>query len=276
MTYKTILTVIDADQICTDLTAAADLCSAAGAHLSVVMIRITALRSMGDYAAMSVAWVDEQAGHIEQMDLAAAKARATLNELGLSFDLYGAYAEPAWVEEEIGERARYADVTLIGHNLRDNVRLRTRAIEGALFHAARPILLASARPSLTLAPKRVLLAWNSTIEATRAARESLEMMKHAEVNVVMVDPKAETAKDGEEPGAEIATYLARHGVKVTVDRLPSAGLRVDEVLTQHALNTAAELIVMGAYGHSRIRERILGGVTKAMIDNPIVPILMVR
>lgn len=165
---------------------------------------------------------------------------------------------------------------LIGHNLRDNVRLRKRAIEGALFHAARPILLASARQFLTLAPKRVLLAWNSTIEATRAARESLEMMKHAEVNIVTVDPKPETAKDGEEPGAEIATYLARHGVKATVDRLPSAGLRVDEVLPQHALDTAAELIVMGAYGHSRIRERILGGVTKAMIDNPIVPVLMVR
>lgn len=90
---------------------------------------------------------------------------------------------------------------------------------------------------------------------------------------MLVDPKT---KNGEEPGADVATYLARHRVKVTVDRLPSAGGPVEEVLAQHARDTSAGLIVIGAYGHSRIRERVFGGVTKSMIDAPILPVLMVR
>ncbi|TCN31002.1 nucleotide-binding universal stress UspA family protein [Sinorhizobium americanum] len=79
-----------------------------------------------------------------------------------------------------------------------------------------------------------------------------------------------------EPELAAAAYLARHGINVTVDRLPSAGRRVEDILNQHALDMAADLIVMGAYGHSRIRERVFGGVTKAMIDVPTVPVLMVR
>ncbi|MEY9560113.1 nucleotide-binding universal stress UspA family protein [Sinorhizobium fredii] len=95
-----------------------------------------------------------------------------------------------------------------------------------------------------------------------AAREALEIMESAEeVNVVLVDPSAASAKNGEDPGADVATYLARHGIKGTVDRLPSGGRRVDEVLKQHAIDTYADLIVMGAYGHTRLRERIFGGVT---------------
>nr|WP_244422754.1 universal stress protein [Sinorhizobium meliloti] len=93
------------------------------------------------------------------------------------------------------------------------------------------------------------------------------------VHLVLVDPKT---KNGEEPGADVATYLARHRVKVTVDRLPSAGGPVEEVLAQHARDTSAGLIVIGAYGNSRIRERVFGGVTKSMIDAPILPVLMVR
>lgn len=82
--------------------------------------------------------------------------------------------------------------------------------------------------------------------------------------------------NGHEPGADVATYLARNGIKVTVDRLPSAGRRVDEVFNQHAIDTTADLIVIGAYGHTSLRERIFGGVTKAMIEAPFVPVLMVR
>jgi nucleotide-binding universal stress UspA family protein len=153
---------------------------------------------------------------------------------------------------------------------------RARASEGALFYSARAVLLVPRRQSVTLLPKRVVLAWNSSLESTRAAREALDMMKNAEgVNVVLVDPVA-SRWNGHEPGADVAAYLARHGVKVTVDRLPSAGRSVDDVLNEHAIDTTADLIVIGAYGHTRLREMIFGGVTKAMIEAPIVPVLMVR
>lgn len=74
----------------------------------------------------------------------------------------------------------------------------------------------------------------------------------------------------------MAVYLARHGVKVTVDRLPPEGDSVADVLRRHAVDTAAEMIVMGAYGHSRLRERIFGGVTRSMIEDPPLPLFMAR
>lgn len=91
-----------------------------------------------------------------------------------------------------------------------------------------------------------------------------------------MDPVEGEARFGAEPGADAATYLARCGAKVTVDRLPSEGNTVASVLRRHAVDCAAEMLVMGAYGHSRLRQRILGGVTRSMIDEPPLPILMAR
>jgi nucleotide-binding universal stress UspA family protein len=81
---------------------------------------------------------------------------------------------------------------------------------------------------------------------------------------------------GAEPGADAAAYLVRHGAKVTIDRLPSSNHSVAEMLRQHAVDSSSELLVMGAYGHSRLRERIFGGVTKSMLEDPRLPILMAR
>ena len=132
-----------------------------------------------------------------------------------------------------------------------------------------PLLIVPVGSTPTLRPKKVLLAWDSRIEAARAAHEAIDLLVEADdVNVTLVDPEATFGANGPEPGADIATYLARHGVKVTVVRLSSAKHSVADALRQHAVDISADLIVMGAYGHSRLRERIFGGVTKSMIQNP--------
>lgn len=274
MTYKTILLVVGVSQFADDLRAAADLCASEGAHLSVLASRITTLPPMGDLAAISAAWIESRDSDMELLRQAVREAREILGSAGISFDVVGRYSETMRLGQDVGERARCADVILIGTSLRGDELLRRGVIEGALFYSARPVLLASDLRTATLQPKNILLAWNSTIESARAARETLDMMRNAEsVNLVLVDPKS---KNGEEPGADVATYLARHGVKVTVKGLPSAGRAVEEVLAQCARDSSADLIVIGAYGHSRIRERVFGGVTKAMIDAPTIPVLMIR
>ncbi|MDE3822879.1 universal stress protein [Sinorhizobium meliloti] len=274
MTYKTILLVVGISQLEDDLRAAADLCASEGAHLSVLVSKIATLPPMGDLAAISAAWIDSRDGDMEQLRQSVREAREILGSAGLSYDVVGRYSETMRLGQDVGERAWYADVTLVGTSLRVDDLLRRGVIEGALFYSARPVLLAANLRSVTLEPKNVLLAWNSTIESARAARESLDMMQNAEgVHLVLVDPKT---KNGEEPGADVATYLAPHGVKVAVDQLASAGRRVEEVLAQHARDTSADLTVIGAYGHSRIRERVFGGATKSMIDAPMLPVLMVR
>ena len=155
--------------------------------------------------------------------------------------------------------------------------LKDKVIEGALFSSGKPLLLVPEGSQPTLKPKRVLVAWDSRVEASRAVRESLEMLAAAEsVRLALVDPVEGDDYHGAEPGADAAAYLARHGVKVTVDRLPSSNHSVAEVLRRHAIDTSSELMVMGAYGHSRLRERIFGGVTRSILESPPLPILMAR
>ena len=166
---------------------------------------------------------------------------------------------------------------VIGPELLAGETLRAKVIEGALFSSGKPLLLVPEGSRPTLKPKRVLVAWDARLESSRAVRESLDMLKGAdEVHLVMVDPIEDEYHHGQEPGADAAAYLARHGVKVTVDRLPSSNHSVADVLRRHAVDIAADLMVMGAYGHSRLRERIFGGVTKSMLEDPSLPILMAR
>lgn len=181
------------------------------------------------------------------------------------------------VDQAVGRRARYGDLTIIGPRLLGSDVFKLRVLEGALFASARPLLLVPRDSRPTLKPKRVLAAWDSRMESSAAVKDSLDMLKGAEdVRLVLVDPVVGTDAQGAEPGADAATYLARHGVKVTVDRIPSLGRAVADALKCYATDCAAELLVMGAYGHSRLRERIFGGVTRSMIEEPTLPTFMSR
>ncbi|MBX5001993.1 universal stress protein, partial [Rhizobium lentis] len=152
---------------------------------------------------------------------------------------------------------------------------RRRIIDGALFQTPTPILINRGTRAMNAAPRSVLLAWDSSDEASRAARQSLDLLKQADtVYVTMVDPMARMRANGEEPGADIAAYLARHGVKVQVDRIAGGGRSADQVLRQHAVDVSADLIVMGAYNHPRWQQTIFGGVTRSMIEESTMPIFM--
>jgi nucleotide-binding universal stress UspA family protein len=193
----------------------------------------------------------------------------------VSADVATAYPELGWADEVVGRRARYADVTLLGPDLMKDERLAPKAVDGVLFSSGRPLLVAPAGTRPTLAPRRVLVAWDAGIEAGRALHHALGLLTGAEaVHLTLVDPVASEEGHGAEPGADAAAYLARHGAKVTVDRLPSGGRPIAAVLRQHATDVAADLIVMGAWGHSRLRERIFGGTTKSMLDEAAVPLLL--
>jgi len=276
MTYKTILAVVGVDHSAEHLRAAAQVCASANAHLSLLIVKLAASPPIGDYAAaISVDWLNERQRDVDKLESCVARATDVLTKEGISFSVETKYTEAAWADDEIGERARYADLTLVGDGLTLDPELRSRTIDGTLFSSARPVLIMPKGKPARLDPRTVVLAWNSRLEAARAAREALEMLAGAEtVYVTMVDPRSTYGKNGEEPGADIAGYLARHGVSVSVERLPSGGHRVDDVINRFASDVAADLIVMGAYGHSRMRERVFGGVTRSMLENAVIPVLM--
>ena len=170
--------------------------------------------------------------------------------------------------------SRYADLIVMGQpDLQDDSGVEAAFAHRLVLMAGRPVLVVPyIGPSGTLG-KRVLLAWNATREATRATTDALPFLRAADdVSVVLVKP--DSTSHGEIPGADIGLYLARHGVHVKVETIEGVDLDVGNLLLSRAADLSSDLIVMGAYGHSRFSELVLGGVTRTMFESMTVPVLM--
>jgi nucleotide-binding universal stress UspA family protein len=231
----------------------------------------------GRYDTLSPAWLEHRERCLAELASQVERIRDRLASTGLSYDVDSIFSEFSGAGYDIGERALYADLVAVGPAIMGDADLKHQVVTGGLFQAGRPLLLCAPGKNVTLQPKTVVLAWDSRPQAAHALRDALEILIAAKaVHVTMIDPVTVRRSSGDEPGADVATYLARHGVNVTVDTLPSSGRTVTEVLQKHAMDIDAELIVMGAYGHSRVREFIFGGATRSMLDRTDVPVLMAR
>lgn len=184
-------------------------------------------------------------------------------------------AQLADLDRHVADRARFADVAVLPAPYGDDRGPELATLtEAVMFEARVPALVLPQTNQANLAPKTVLLAWNDGPEAMRAAREALPLLTNADrVYVVVVDPP-EHGLHRSDPGGLISQYLVRHGVKVEVDVLSKSLPRVADVLLRRATDVDADLVVMGAYGHSRFREAIFGGATRHMLEQSHLPILM--
>jgi len=176
------------------------------------------------------------------------------------------------------ESARTADLVIAQQNDPDaDTRLRAD-VEALLFESGRPLLLVPYTFAGRSSPfKKVLLAWNGSKEAARAAFDALPFMKEAgNVEVLTVDARDTIDQDAETAGAAIAASLARHGIEVTMRADQSSGLSHDEVIANRLADSGADLLVMGAYGRSRLSEFVFGGVTRNMLESMTTPTFMSR
>jgi nucleotide-binding universal stress UspA family protein len=148
--------------------------------------------------------------------------------------------------------------------------------------SAETLLLATGVPCILLpeswngsaAAEHVVVAWNASREARRAIADALPLLVTAKsVTVLLVDPK-KNARHGEEPGADIAHYLSRHGARVAVEQVVSNGAPVAGVILDRARQHAADLIVIGAYSHARVAQMVLGGVTRSLLREATLPLLI--
>ncbi|TCD11880.1 universal stress protein [Oricola cellulosilytica] len=276
MTPKTLLTVIGADQPLQRLTRPIELASANNCHLSVAVIGIAIAASTTAYGAIPAdTWAEEREAGKKATTEQGERVEAMLAKSSVSGDVCSYYCDEGQIATVVGDRARYSDLGLAMPASGLDQRLAGKALEGFIYHSARPFLLMPAEAKVTLSPSTVMIAWNATKEAARAVHLSLDTLTRTNrVHVTMVDPVAGEFDQGEEPGNDIASYLARYGIDVRVDRLPSAGTAVSEVLLRHANDISAELIVAGAYGHSRLREFLFGGITRDLVANDRFPIIM--
>lgn len=175
--------------------------------------------------------------------------------------------------ESVALHARYADVTVIGQSENDEGE---RPLPDALvMDVGRPVLVVPYAGSFDTIGERVLVAWNGSREATRAVHDALPILKKAKLaHVIAVNPSGGMAGHGDVPGADICLHLSRHGVNAVCEHIKSEDLNVGEMLLSRAADESADLIVMGAYGRSRLRELVLGGATRHLLRHMTVPVLM--
>jgi nucleotide-binding universal stress UspA family protein len=182
----------------------------------------------------------------------------------------------AFSDDALSVGARYADLLIVGQaDPEDPAGGRSDLPEAMAFATGRPVLVVPMIGALTAVGRTVLLCWNASRESARAAADALPFLRTAEkVIVLMVDPEVSADSHGPEPGANVALWLSRHGVAVTVQRDVAADINVGEVILSRAADCGADLIVMGIYGHSRLREMVLGGVSRTLLSSMTAPVLM--
>ena len=289
MTYKTVLLHID-DGAGRDarVAMAASVAQACGGHLTGV-----ALTGVSRLLYQHQPDLDADPNltlHLNFRRERAARALDGFEQQASSFGV--ASYEQRVVDDEaaggISLLARYADLVVISqYNAADKSPSVMRDFPAyVLLHSGRPVLIVPhALQAGQLAPaahpaaaNNVLISWNGSKEASRAVSAALPLLQRAgQVHVAVFDAQLHAAEHGEHPGADIVQYLARHGVQARLLLLDGGATRrgdIGDALLSQASDLSADLLVMGAYGHSRLRETILGGVTRTVLQSMTIPVLM--
>ena len=182
-------------------------------------------------------------------------------------------ASVSGASDMLGRLGRRFDLVVVGQPDRELGTPDDVIDEAALFESGRPVVFVPFIHKGGVKLDRVMVCWDGSRAATRAIADSLPFLKKAkQVEIVMVASKA--SKGDEIAGVDLGQHLARHGLTVDVKRITSPDIDVASTILSHAADSGADMIVMGGYGHSRLREFILGGVTKTILETMTVPVLM--
>jgi len=259
------------DDDCMDrrLDAALDIVRAHSGHLTCLQATFqftpTAFSPMGGDMISGLNFEDIQSAEKVLRD----RLKTKLKDEDISWDWKTGLGDPATL---LAEQSGLADLLIISraHGKRDDYNKPLPIAGEVALHARTACLLVPPEKSQMDATAPMVIAWNGSGESGRAVRYALPMLKMAsEVHLVMV---AEEGRDS--PDISASEYLSRHGVKSELHQISDEKSRIAQILEDLATECGASSIVMGAYGHSRMREVLFGGVTKSMLDTCEVPLIV--
>lgn len=258
--------------------AAITLATQAKAHLNVYALGLERMEANFYYAGAEAVVLAENALHAkEDRDKAEEWITDRIRSELISFTVFPAIVPNSALQRFLALRLRFTDLVVLPQPVAGTTyRQDASILEACMFDAERPALII---PEGASAPKpggRVLLGWNEGAEALSAARAALPFLKEAQqVDICIIDPPRH-AENRSDPGGQIAEFLVRHGVKAQVDVIAKTEPNVGSILIRKAQEMGAEMIVTGAYGHSRLREAVFGGTSRELIDNCSLPLFMAR
>lgn len=282
MAYKSILTVLNfVTDVPGTIASASRLARSQDAHLDILVLGIdrtqlgyTYIGSGAELMQIAIERAEEDARTIEAAVTEALKGEPE----ELRYSVEAAVTQIGALTDLVAQRARFADLVVLARPYGAGKGADSEAVvEAALFEGRVPVIVLPAQglPENPV-PRRIVLAWNQSAEAMAAARQALPFLKAADkVDITVVDPP-QHGPERSDPGGHLCQMLVRQGVKAEVSVLAKSLPKVSEVIARHVTDIDADLLVMGAYGHSRFREAILGGATRAMLEQAQVPVLMAR
>ena len=209
-----------------------------------------------------------------------AAAKAAIDRFAAATERVGLSAEPITLNasfpgagDQFSRIARRFDLAVVGQAEPGTSSVEELIAESTLFESGRPVIVV---PYIQKGPLRldyVTVCWDGSRAAARAIADAMPLLTRAgRVEVFIV--ANERGKHDEIEGADIATHLARHGLKVQVERTALGDIDVADIILSHAADAGSDFIVMGGYGHSRLREFVLGGVTRSIFRSMTAPVLM--
>ena len=274
MAYKTILVSLnEIDRAPQLIAAACQLGIKFNAHISgLYVIPAVQIYSSGGYGAESFIYDGTQIYFQDHLPQVREKFETAMKLNALSYDLRVVESGLPNIASDVVSHSRIADLVLISDiNRAPSENVEPDFVQHLVLAAGRPVLVLPFKGDAEIKFDDVMLGWNDSRESTRAAFDALPFMQRAKrTKIVTVD----AAPRGSIEGANIAETLDRDGVKCEVVNVASAGMNVGETLLRAANDYGADLLVIGAYGHTRFTEWVMGGATRHVLLNIDRPVLL--
>ena len=277
MAYKSLLTVLtDPSLAAGPIAQGIALAGAQDAHYDVLCLGVDRSQA-GYYYAGASAMILQETLSLAQAESEAVEsaARDLLKASGIRWATDSGVAQIADLGRHVAAHARFADLVILPKPYGEDRGAELEpTLEAALFEGQAPVLMVPDNAPPLTTPNQISIGWNESSEALVAVRAALPFLQQADlVRVVVIDPPTH-GPNRSDPGGLLSQYLSRHGVRVEVDVLSKTLPRISDVLMRHARDTSCDMVVMGAYGHSRFREAILGGATRNMLEQADIPVFL--
>jgi len=277
MAYKSLLCVIsDWDHCQPALAQGVALAKAEDAHLEVLCLGVDLTQVTSYYAGANALILQETISRaLEDADALKTQAEEALEGEPIAWSTCTSVAALADIGRHIAARARFSDLVVLSHPYGEDVGPEHEPVtEAALFEGKAPLMVVPSKGASTVDPQKIVIGWNESSEAMTAVRSALPILKRAAfVNITVIDPPVHSPNRSD-PGGMLSQFLARHGVTAEITVLSKTLPRISDILIRHVIDTQADMIVMGAYGHSRLREAIFGGATRDMLEEANSPLFL--
>jgi nucleotide-binding universal stress UspA family protein len=277
MPYKDLLVYLDDSKSCARrVDAAIRLAAQHGAHLAGVypICEIPLLNYIREQIPPDIrASMDAEAKALAEAALK--DFREAAERGGVSYEARTDHALDTTLTDVVSMHARYADLVVLGQANPDGRPYVDRHLpEEVVLSSGRPALIIPYDWSLEMLGERVVIAWDASREAARAVGDAMPILEQAQsVLVVSINPRSTPFGHGEVPGADIGGHLARHKVKAEVQSVETDGMEIGDAILSFACDRGCDLLVMGAYARSRVRQLILGGATRTILKSMTLPVL---